>query len=153
MGDFDVIVIGGGVAGMCAAKKAKDHGLSVLLLEALYTGGKTVKTENISDYPGFPDGISGEKLTDLLEEAVRSRGVKILHEKVISMDVSGKLKHITTDRDSYTTPSVIIAGGKKKWGFPTKEDFREWAYSILPKRKASACRVKPLRSSETETKR
>lgn len=114
MGDFDVIVIGGGVAGMCAAKKAKDHGLSVLLLEALYTGGKTVKTENISDYPGFPDGISGEKLTDLLEEAVRSRGVKILHEKVTSMDVSGKLKHITTDRDSYTTPSVIIAVGMRQ---------------------------------------
>ena len=111
MGDFDVIVIGGGVAGMCAAKKCKDHGLTVLLLEALYTGGKTVKAGTIYDYPGFPDGVSGEKLTDLLEEAVRSRGVKILHERVTSMDFSSPLKHIVTDRDSYTTPSVIIATG------------------------------------------
>ncbi|MBQ2940998.1 MAG: NAD(P)/FAD-dependent oxidoreductase [Clostridia bacterium] len=111
MGDFDVIVIGGGIAGMSSAKKAKDHGLSVLLLEALYTGGKTVKTDVISDYPGFPDGISGERLTDLLEEAVRSRGVKILHEAVTKMELSAPLKHIVTDRDSYTTPSVIIATG------------------------------------------
>lgn len=111
MGDYDVIVIGAGVAGMCAAKKAADHGLSVLLLEALYTGGKTAKTKNITDYPGFPDGISGEKLTDLLEEAVRSRRVKILHERVTSMDFSAPLKHIVTDRDEYTCPSVIIATG------------------------------------------
>ena len=111
MGDFDLIVIGGGVAGMCAAKKASDHGLSVLILEALYTGGKTVKTEVISDYPGFPEGISGEKLTDLLEEAVRSRGVKILHETVTSMDFSSPLKNIETDRDKYTCASVIIATG------------------------------------------
>ena len=111
MGDFDLIVIGGGVAGMCAAKRASDHGLSVLILEALYTGGKTVKTECIADYPGFPEGISGEKLTDLLEEAVRSRKVKILHETVKAMDLSAPLKHIETDRDSYTCPSVIIATG------------------------------------------
>ena len=111
MGDFDVVVIGAGVAGMCAAKKAKDHGLSVLLLEALYTGGKTVKTKCITDYPGFPEGISGERLTDLLEEAVRSRGVKILHETVKSMDFTAPLKHIETDRDSYTCPAVIIATG------------------------------------------
>ncbi len=114
MGDFDVIVIGGGVAGMCAAKKASDHGLSVLILEALYTGGKTVKAGNIMDYPGFPEGIDGEKLTDLLEEAVRSRGVKILHEKVTSMDFSAPLKHIETDRGSYTTPAVVIATGIRK---------------------------------------
>ncbi len=111
MGDYDLIVIGGGIAGMCAAKKASDHGLSVLILEAEYTGGKTVKAGNIMDYPGFPEGISGEKLTDLLEEAVRGRGVKILHEKVVSMEVSAPLKHIVTDRDSYTCPTIIIATG------------------------------------------
>ena len=111
MGDFDVLVIGGGVAGMSAAKKAKDHGLSVLLLEALYTGGKTFKTELITDYPGFPEGISGEKLTDLLEEEIRNLGVKILHERVTSMDFSAPLKHIKTDRGEYSCPAVIIATG------------------------------------------
>ncbi len=111
MGDFDVCVIGGGIAGMSAAKKCSDHGLSVLILEAVYTGGKAVKAGTIYDYPGFPEGISGEKLTDLLEEAVRSRGVKILHERVTSMDFTAPVKHVVTDRGEYTSAAVILANG------------------------------------------
>ncbi len=113
MGDYDVIVVGGGVAGMSSAQRAADHGLSVLLLEALYTGGKTVKAK-IKDYPGFPDGIEGEALTDKMEEALHSRRVKILHEKVTDMDFDSPVKKIITDKDSYEARAVILALGIRK---------------------------------------
>ncbi len=113
MGDYDLIVIGGGVAGMSAAQRAADHGISVLLLEGLYTGGKTAK-EKVTDYPGFPEGIDGEALTDKIEKGILQRGVKILHEKVTELDLDSSIKFIKTDRGNYEAKAVILALGIRK---------------------------------------
>lgn len=108
---YNVIVIGGGIAGLSAAQRCAGHGLTVLLLEAMYTGGMAVKVKNIGDFPGFPEGISGEELTDRMEKGALSAGAKILHERVTALDLENKVKKITTDRGEYEADSVIIACG------------------------------------------
>lgn len=110
---YNVIVIGGGIAGLSAAQRCAGHGLTVLLLEAMYTGGMAVKVKNIGDFPGFPEGISGEELTDRMEKAALSAGAKILHERVTVLDLEGKVKKIITDRGEYEADSVIIACGAR----------------------------------------
>lgn len=114
MNDYNIIVIGGGVAGMSAARKAAAHGLSVLLLEALYTGGKTVKVKNVEDCPLFPGGVSGEEIADRIEKSMVESGVKILHEKAVSMDLEGREKKVVTDRSEYKADAVIIAAGVRE---------------------------------------
>ncbi len=114
MADYHVLVIGGGAAGLSAAAAAAKHGCRVLLLEALYTGGKAVKVPLIGDYPGFPDGISGEALTDRLEQSMIDAGVKVLHEKVEDMELSGAEKQVITDRGRYTAQVVIAATGLRR---------------------------------------
>lgn len=110
---YNVIVIGGGIAGLSAAQRCAGHGLTVLLLEAMYTGGMAVKVKNIVDFPGFPEGISGEELTDRMEKGTLSAGAKILHERVTALDLEEKIKKITTGRGEYEAESVIIACGAR----------------------------------------
>lgn len=110
---YNTVVIGGGAAGLDAAASCARLGLSVLLLEAMYTGGMALKVKNVPDFPGFPDGISGEELTDRMEKAAIAAGVRILHERVTDMELSEKTKSITTDRGAYEADTVIIACGAR----------------------------------------
>ena len=110
---YNTVVIGGGAAGLDAAASCARLGLSVLLLEAMYTGGMALKVKNVPDFPGFPDGISGEELTDRMEKAAVAAGVRILHERVTDMELSEKTKSITTDRGAYEADTVIIACGAR----------------------------------------
>lgn len=114
MADYHVIVIGGGPAGLSAATAAAQHGYRVLLLEALYTGGKAVKCPLISDYPGFPEGISGEALTDKLERSMMDAGVKVLHERAVDMELAGVKKTVITERGRYSASAVIAATGARR---------------------------------------
>lgn len=110
---YNTLIIGGGAAGLCAAQAAARLGLSVLLLEALYTGGMAIKVKNVPDFPGFPDGISGEELTDRMEKAALNDGARILHERVTQMELSEKVKKVITDKGEYEADTVIIACGAR----------------------------------------
>lgn len=110
---YNTVVIGGGAAGLDAAAQCARLGLSVLLLEAMYTGGMALKQKNVTDFPGFPEGVSGEELTDRMEKAAIAEGVRILHERVTDMELSEKTKSITTDRGAYEADTVIIACGAR----------------------------------------
>ena len=59
MADYDVIIIGSGLAGLTAGLFAARHGLSTLILESNIPGGHLISIEKIEDFPGFPDGVAG----------------------------------------------------------------------------------------------
>jgi thioredoxin reductase (NADPH) len=80
---YDLIVIGGGVAGLTAALYAAREGIETLIIEKSSVGGQAGLTENIANYPGFPDGISGAELAERFSTQARRFGVEILQ----AMDV------------------------------------------------------------------
>lgn len=110
---YDVIIIGGGAAGLTAAIYCGRAKLNTLLLEKTLIGGLATYTNEIENYPGFPDGSTGSKLMDLFYKQAKNFGVKFKFTDVKSVDFSCQIKKVDTFRVQYQASSVIIAGGGK----------------------------------------
>lgn len=108
---YDLIIIGGGPAGLSAAIYAGRARLNTLVVEELIVGGQASTTETIENYPGFPDGIGGYELAQKMEEQAKRFGVKFLFEKVEKTDLEGKEKKVHISGKVYKSRSVIIASG------------------------------------------
>jgi thioredoxin reductase (NADPH) len=115
--DYDVLIVGGGPAGMCAAMYAGRGMLRTLLIERGVPGGELLNTELIEDYPGF-ESILGRELADRMASHTRKFGAELVMDTVnaIRRDPAGGFV-ITTDLDrTYRAPAVIVTAG----GTPTK---------------------------------
>ncbi|MDD6483767.1 MAG: FAD-dependent oxidoreductase [Clostridiales bacterium] len=124
---YDVVIIGGGPAGMSAAIYAARGGMKTLVIEKLSCGGQAVKTYEIDNYPGFDDCPSGQELSDRLEKHARRFGAEFVREAVKSIENAPyDVKIIYTRRNKYMAKSVIIATGAspKTLGAEGEEQFR-----------------------------
>jgi thioredoxin reductase (NADPH) len=106
----DVIIIGGGPAGMTAAIYAARAGYSATIIEKIATGGQMILTDTIENYPGFSEGISGFELQQRMEDQATRFGAKIVYDDVSSIKHSEGLWHISAGQN-YTAKTVIIATG------------------------------------------
>ncbi len=124
MNDYQVIIIGGGPAGLTAGIYSTRAGLNTLLLEKMVPGGQITTSEWVENYPGFPQGISGFDLGQLMEEQARKHGLEIRMAEVIGMDISESLKNVRTGEGDYSANTVIIAAGSEhaKLGIPGEEE-------------------------------
>ncbi|HKV73658.1 MAG TPA: thioredoxin-disulfide reductase [Gemmatimonadales bacterium] len=115
--DHDVLIIGGGPAGLCAAMYAGRGMLDAVLLERGVPGGELLNTEKIEDYPGFTS-ILGRELADRMTEHAEKFGAKIRQENVESIErqPDGTFHVETTQGHIYRAPAVILTAG----GTPTK---------------------------------
>ena len=124
--DYDIVIVGGGAAGLSAALYAGRASLKTLMLEKLGCGGQILLTGAIENYPGFPDGILGPELSQrMCDQAVRY-GAEIRYEEVESLNhLERPVKTVTTGDGAYTAKTVIVtAGGShKKLGIPGEEEF------------------------------
>lgn len=121
---IDIIVIGGGTAGMSAAIYAVRAGKSVLILEGYACGGQIVVSPEVENYPGIKH-ISGFEFADALMKQAESLGAEIQYKNVTSLKVDGDVKTVTTeDGESICAKAVIIATGLKKrlLGIPREEE-------------------------------
>lgn len=118
----DLIVIGGGCAGLTAALYAGRAGKSVLVFEAENIGGQITAAPFVDNYPGAPH-ISGMDFADKLFEQVREVGVELELERVIAVEANGDHKTVVTEDGRYDCESVIIATGARhrKLGLPDEE--------------------------------
>src|SRR4030067_3593524 len=82
----DVIIIGGGPAGIAAAIQLKRYGLNPLIFERGALGGLLRNANLVENYPGFPGGISGMKLVGLLEQQARDFALRVTYAAVIRVD-------------------------------------------------------------------
>ena len=89
---YDVIVIGGGPAGYTAALYEVRSGLSVLVLEKLSPGGQMTNTDQIDNYPGFPEGIGGFELGERMQKGALRFGAENQFAEVKSVELSGPVK-------------------------------------------------------------
>ena len=118
---YDIIIIGGGAAGMSAAIYAMRGGMKTLILEKLACGGQAARTYEIDNYPGFADNPTGPELMKAFEEHVKKFGAEIKSEAVREIiDPAGDIKTVKTRRGEYQTKAIILATGAnpKKLGVP-----------------------------------
>jgi thioredoxin reductase (NADPH) len=110
MNSYDLIIIGGGPAGLTAGLYASRAKLKTLLIEKKAAGGQIATTEHIENYPGFAQG-SGQELVKIMEEQAAKFGTEFLAAGATAVDFSAQEKIITTDRGEFRAPAVIVATG------------------------------------------
>jgi len=108
---YDVVVIGGGPAGLTAAIYAGRARLKTLLLEKGLIGGLATYTSEIENYPGFIGKPKGEDITNLMKKQAENMGVDFKLTAVQSVDLIGDVKKVETFRNIFETKTVIIASG------------------------------------------
>ena len=123
--DYDLVIIGGGPAGLTAGIYASRARLNVLLLEKVAPGGQVLVSDWIENYPGFPEGCSGYDLVTKMVEQAKQFGLVIESGQVLSLDVSETVKKIELNDKTITTLSIIIATGAspRKLGVPGEDMF------------------------------
>jgi thioredoxin reductase (NADPH) len=110
---YDVVVVGGGPAGLAAAVYGSSEGLDVLLLEKNATGGQAGTSSRIENYLGFPNGISGDELTSrALKQATRFQAEMVMTRSVESISASPRGYSVRLDGDlRVETKTVVLATG------------------------------------------
>lgn len=122
---YDVIVIGGGPGGYCAALYATRAGLRTLVLEKLSPGGQMTQTVQIDNYPGFESGIDGIELGAKMKAGAERFGARTKFAEVLSVKLDKKIKELKTSDGAFFSRAVIIATGAshRHLGLPTEEQF------------------------------
>ena len=121
---YDVVIIGGGAAGLTAGIYTCRAGLKTLMLERLMPGGQVINAENIENFPGFPDGISGAEIGPLMQQQAMKYGLQIQLGEVDELEKEGDSWRVSAWGQEHTGKAVIIAGGStlRKLGVPGEEE-------------------------------
>jgi len=122
---YDVIIIGGGPAGLGAAIYSSRARMSTLIIEKAGCGGLIAITDNLENYPGFDKGINGFELTSKMEQQARTSGTEITYGEVVAIETDETLKKVILTDKTYITKTIIIASGSsfKKLGVQGEEEF------------------------------
>ena len=110
---YDMIVVGAGPGGCTAALYAARAGLSVLVVEKLSSGGQMALTEQIDNYPGFPDGVDGFSLGELMQQQAERFGAKFELTEVERLDLTAEPKAVVTADDTFLARTVVLSTGAR----------------------------------------
>jgi thioredoxin reductase (NADPH) len=121
----NVIIVGSGPAGYTAAVYAARASLHPLMFEGSVTaGGALMNTTEVENFPGFRDGIMGPALMDEMRAQAERFGAELVSDDVVSMDLAGDVKTVSTATDTYSARSVILAmgSGYRELGLPNEKE-------------------------------
>ncbi|MGI6069512.1 MAG: thioredoxin-disulfide reductase [Blautia sp.] len=121
---YDLIIIGTGPAGLCAAIYAQRARLHTLLLEKSFAnGGQIINTSEVDNYPGLP-GVTGLELAEAMKAHAEKTGIRPVRENVKEIRSEGSIKKVITNKSVYETKTVLIAAGARHslLGVPGEEE-------------------------------
>lgn len=122
---YDTIVIGGGPGGYTTALYCTRSGLNTLVLEKVSAGGQMALTTTIDNYPGFEEGVDGFELGLKMQKCAERFGAKTRLAEVLSTELAGDIKIITTNEGILKAKTVVIATGAnpRELGHPKEKNF------------------------------
>ncbi|AEC02158.1 thioredoxin-disulfide reductase [Parasphaerochaeta coccoides] len=121
----DIIVIGGGAAGLSAAQYAARAGRSVVVIEEMAAGGQITTVDQVENYPGQAGALSGFELGELFEKQAVRFGAEVLYSTVNSLSKKDERFYVETQDGTWSAPAVILATGAKHrvLGTPGEDTF------------------------------
>ncbi len=121
--EYDVVIIGGGAAGMTAGLYGANQGLKTVVLERMMPGAQIVNVEKIENFPAFPDGPTGGMFAALLQEQAMKGGVEVVMGEATGLARQDPYRIVTTADGAYRAKAVIIAAGStlRRLGVPGEE--------------------------------
>jgi thioredoxin reductase (NADPH) len=123
--DYEIVVAGGGPAGLTAALFAARQGRSTILLDPLGSGGAILNTELVEDFPGFPEGVAGFELGPGMQQQIADGGAVVELSEVRRIEPRGSDWGVITDSGEILAGAVIVATGSRprKLGVPGEDAF------------------------------
>jgi thioredoxin reductase (NADPH) len=107
----DVVIIGSGPAGYTAGLYTARASLKPLLIEGVQYGGALMNTTDVENFPGFPDGVMGPELMDLMRKQAERFGAEIISDDATEVDLTGRIKRVVVGGEEHLARSVILAMG------------------------------------------
>lgn len=124
--DYDVVIVGSGLAGLTAGLFAARYGLSTAVLEANIPGGHLVSIEKIEDFPGFPEGIAGYELCPAVQQQAANQGAEFHRAEVRRLEADDRFWSVISLEERYRTKAVILAmgSGPRELGIPGEAQWK-----------------------------
>jgi thioredoxin reductase (NADPH) len=123
LNDYDLAIVGAGLAGLTAGMVAARFGLRSLVIDEMGAGGQVLNVEKIENFPGFPEGIAGFDLGPIVQEQAEAAGVEFALDTVQALEVDGAQRILRCAEEDVTARAVIIAAGStlRALGVPGEE--------------------------------
>jgi thioredoxin reductase (NADPH) len=123
--DYDLLIVGGGLAGLTAALYGARIGLRTAVVEHMAPGGQVLNVEKIENFPGFPQGIAGFDLGPLVQEQAEAAGAEFVMDTAARLEVVGDRQLLHCTGDDLTTRALIVAAGSalRSLGIPGEAEF------------------------------
>ena len=144
--EYDVIILGGGPAGLSAGIYASRARLNSLLIERGVVGGRITDAELVENYPGFAEGIAGAELGKLMQQQAARYGLNIVTAEVSGIKLQKEKKVVKTDKGDFTARAVIVASGSErgKLGIPGEAELTGKGVSYCATCDAAFFKEKPI---------
>lgn len=122
---YDVVIIGGGPAGLSAGLYAGRAKLNTIIIEKGTTGGQIATTSHIENYPGAEEGATGPSLVKRMADQAKEFGMEIVTDEIMEVELSDDIKILKGNKETYKTKAVIVATGAvpKPLNIPGERDF------------------------------
>jgi thioredoxin reductase (NADPH) len=123
--EYDLVIVGGGLAGLTAALYAGRIGMRTVVVEHMAAGGQVLNVEKIENFPGFPQGIAGFDLGPIVQEQAEAAGAEFTMDTAVGLEVDGTTRVVRCETAELAARAVIVACGSsfRELGIPGEKAF------------------------------